>query len=225
MRLLLAEDNPRLQTLLVEALNNAGFGVDPVRTAADLAASAAATAYDLIIVDLGLPDGDGLDAIRQLREARIATPILIITARGSVDERVVGLDSGADDYKTKPFNNAELLARVRALLRRPQPVLGTVIEVGNTAINVGSLEVICAGRPLDLRFSERRLLLTLMRRAHALIPKSMLETSLSELGRDISANAIEALVSRTRRALADAGSDVVIETVRGVGYILKDKPR
>ena len=225
MRLLLAEDNPRLQTLLAEALNNAGFGVDLVRTVADLNASAVATTYDLIIVDLGLPDGDGLDAIRQLRESRIATPVLIITARGSVDERVVGLDSGADDYMTKPFNNAELLARVRALLRRPRPVLDTVIEVGNTAINVGNLEVICAGKSLELRFSERRLLLTLMRRARALIPKSMLETSLSEFGRDISANAIEALVSRTRRALADAGSDVVIETVRGVGYILKDKPK
>ena len=225
MRLLLAEDNARLQTLLAEALNNAGYGVDLVRTVADLHASAASTSYDLIIVDLGLPDGDGLDAIKQLRLSGLSTPILVVTARGSVDERVVGLDTGADDYMTKPFNNAEFLARVRALLRRPQPVIGPLIEVGNTAINVGNLEVLCDGKPLELRFSERRLLLSMMRRARSLIPKSMLESSLSEFGRDISANAIEALVSRTRRALAEAGSDVVIETVRGIGYILKEKPR
>lgn len=225
MRLLLAEDNARLQTLLAEALNSAGYGVDLVRTVVDLHACAAATAYDLIIVDLGLPDGDGLDAIKQLRVSGLSTPILVVTARGTVDERVVGLDAGADDYMAKPFNNAEFLARVRALLRRPQPVLGPMIELGNTAINVGNLEVLCCGKPLDLRFSERRLLLSMMRRSKSLIPKSMLESSLSELGRDISANAIEALVSRTRRALADAGSDVVIETVRGIGYILKEKPR
>lgn len=225
MRLLLAEDNSRLQTLLAEALNSAGYGVDLVGTVADLHASAASTAYDLIIVDLGLPDGDGLDAIKQLRISGLSTPILVVTARGSIDERVVGLDTGADDYMTKPFNNAEFLARVRALMRRPQPVLGPLLELGNTTINVGNLEVTCAGEPLDLRFSERRLLLSMMRRSRSLIPKSMLESSLSEFGRDISANAIEALVSRTRRALADAGSDVVIETVRGIGYVLKEKPR
>ncbi|MBS0244422.1 MAG: response regulator [Proteobacteria bacterium] len=223
MRLLLVEDNPRLQSLLTEALNGAGYGVDMVSTVADLYASTAATAYDLIVLDLGLPDGDGLQAIRKLRTDGLATPILIITARGSIDERVVGLDAGADDYLTKPFNNNEFLARVRALLRRPQSVLGPVIEVGNTSMNLGNLEVTCSGKPVDLRFSERRLLLLMMRRARSLIPKSMLETSLSEFGRDISANAIEALVSRARRTLAEAGSDIVIETVRGVGYILKEK--
>ena len=223
MRLLLVEDNPRLQSLLAEALNSAGFGLDIVSTVADLHASAGATDYDLIVLDLGLPDGDGLDAIRQLRSNQVSTPILIITARGSIDERVKGLDAGADDYLTKPFNNAELLARVRALLRRPPDVIGPLIEVGNTCINVANLEAMCEGRAIDLRFSERRLLLRLMRRPGALVPKGALETSLSEFGRDVSANAIEALVSRTRKALADAGSDILIETVRGVGYTLKDK--
>lgn len=223
MRLLLVEDNPRLQTLLSEALNTAGFGLDIVSTISDLYASASATAYDMIVLDLGLPDGDGLEAVRKLRTDGLSTPILIITARGSIDERVVGLDAGADDYLTKPFNNNEFLARVRALLRRPQSVLGPIIEVGNTSMNIGNLEVTCVGKPVDLRFSERRLLLLMMRRARSLIPKSMLETSLSEFGRDISSNAIEALVSRTRRTLSEAGSDIVIETVRGVGYILKEK--
>ena len=225
MRLLLVEDNPRLQTLLAEVLTGAGFGTDIAGTIDDLLSLAGATPYDLIVLDLGLPDGDGLDAIRTLRDDGVATPILIITARGSVDERVKGLDAGADDYLTKPFNHAELLARVRAVLRRPAAVIGPKIEIGNTSIDVASLEVTCNGRPLELRLSERRLLMRLMRRSGNLVSKGVLETSLSDLGRDISSNAIEALVSRTRRTLTDAGSDIVIETVRGVGYCLKERGR
>ena len=225
MRLLLVEDNPRLQTLLAEVLTGAGFGTDIAGTIDDLLSLAGATPYDLIVLDLGLPDGDGLDAIRTLRDDGVATPILIITARGSVDERVKGLDAGADDYLTKLFNHAELLARVRAVLRRPAAVIGPKIEIGNTSIDVASLEVTCNGRPLELRLSERRLLMRLMRRSGNLVSKGVLETSLSDLGRDISSNAIEALVSRTRRTLTDAGSDIVIETVRGVGYCLKERGR
>lgn len=223
MRLLLVEDNPRLQVLLVETLNGAGYGLDAVGSVADLFASAAVVEYDLVIVDLGLPDGDGLVAIRRLRAEGRTMPILVITARGSIDDRVSGLDAGADDYLTKPFNNAELLARVRALLRRPAGVIGPLIEVGNTSINLTNLEVLCRGVPVELRFSERRLLMLLMRRVGALVPKSALESSLSEHGRDVSANAIEALVSRARRTLAEAGSDIVIETVRGVGYKVEER--
>ncbi len=225
MRLLLVEDNPRLQSLLSEALNAAGFGVDVVGTVAEFEISAATSKYELMIVDLGLPDGDGLAAIRKLRSEGHSTPILVVTARGTIDERVTGLDAGADDYMTKPFNNAEFLARVRALLRRPADVVGPLIEIGNTSVNAVNLEVRCQGQPVDLRFSERRLLLLLMRRPGALVPKSTLETSLSEFGRDVTANAVEALVSRTRRTLSEAGSDIQIETVRGIGYTLKDKAR
>ena len=225
MRLLLVEDNPRLQTLLGETLNAAGYGLDAVGTVADLHSSAASTKYDLIVVDLGLPDGDGLLAIRTLRAGGLATPILIITARGSVDERVAGLDAGADDYMTKPFNNSEFLARVRALLRRPADVIGPLIKVGNTTVDAANLEVLCKGQSVDLRLSERRLVLLLMRRAGSLVPKGVLESSLSEFGRDVSANAVEALVSRARKTLAEADSDVQIETVRGVGYTLKDRSR
>jgi DNA-binding response OmpR family regulator len=223
MRLLLVEDNPRLQTLLAEALSAAGFGLDVAASVADLLLLVRDTRYDLIVLDLGLPDGDGLEAIHLLRAQGASTPILIITARGSIDERVKGLDAGADDYLTKPFNNAELLARVRALLRRPANVIGTTLTVGNTSMDAASLAVSCNGQSIELRLSERRLLLRLMRRPSYLVPKTDLETSLSDLGRDVSSNAIEALVSRTRRALSDAGSDIVIETVRGVGYCLKER--
>lgn len=222
MRLLLVEDNLRLQSLLVEALKAAGFGIDVVGSAAEFEVSAVTSKYDLMIVDLGLPDGDGLAAIRKLRAEGHSTPILVITARGSIDERVLGLDAGADDYLTKPFNNAEFLARIRALLRRPADTLGSLIEVGNTSVNPANLEVRCKGAPVDLRFSERRLLILLIRRPGALVPKSTLETSLSEFGRDVTANAVEALVSRTRRTLAEAGSDILIDTVRGIGYTLRD---
>ena len=119
MRLLLAEDNLRLQALLTQALNAAGFGLDAVGTVADLEVCAQSTAYDLIIIDLGLPDGDGLEALTALRARGVSTPVLVITARGTVDERVRGLDAGADDYLPKHFNNAGFLARLRALLRRP----------------------------------------------------------------------------------------------------------
>ena len=223
MKLLLVEDNPRLRALLAEMLTAAGFGLDAAASVADLMSLARDTPYDLIVLDLGLPDGDGLDAIRNLRSSGLATPILIITARGSIDERVSGLDAGADDYLTKPFNNAELLARVRAVLRRPAAVVGPTIEIGNTSMDMTTLAVSCNGQSIDLRLSERRLLLRLMRRPGNLVPKSDLETSLSDLGRDITPNAIEALVSRTRRALGDAGSEIVIETVRGVGYRLKGR--
>ncbi len=223
MKLLLVEDNPRLRALLAEMLTAAGFGLDAAASVADLMSLARDTPYDLIVLDLGLPDGDGLDAIRILRSSGLATPILIITARGSIDERVSGLDAGADDYLTKPFNNAELLARVRAVLRRPAAVVGPTIEIGNTSMDMTTLAVSCNGQSIDLRLSERRLLLRLMRRPGNLVPKSDLETSLSDLGRDITPNAIEALVSRTRRALGDAGSEIVIETVRGVGYRLKGR--
>ncbi len=225
MRLLLVEDNPRLQTLLGETLNAAGYGLDAVGTVQDLHTSAASTKYDLIVVDLGLPDGDGLQAIRKLRSGGLATPILVVTARGSVEERVAGLDAGADDYLTKPFNNSEFLARVRALLRRPTDVIGPLIKIGNTTVNVSNLEVICNGQDVDLRLSERRLLLLLMRRSGNLVPKGVLESSLSEFGRDVSANAVEALVSRARKALTEANSDIQIDTVRGVGYTLKDRSR
>jgi len=220
MHLLLVEDNLRLQELIEQALRGAGYRVDLAATVAELLAAATSVQYDLLIVDLMLPDGDGLDAIRTLRARRSSVPILIMTARGSIDDRVRGLDAGADDYLIKPIHQAELLAHVRALLRRPAEVMGPILRTGNTEFDEAIAEVRCAGKPVRLRLRERRLLALLMRRSGFLVSKNMIEEALSEFGREISANAIEALISRIRRALSDARSDVVIETVRGVGYRL-----
>jgi two-component system, OmpR family, response regulator len=225
MRLLLAEDSVRLQELLGDALNRAGYGLDAVGTVAELLNAAASIRYDLIIVDLGLPDGDGLDAIRTLRRSGLTVPILIITARGSIEQRVDGLDSGADDYLTKPFNHAELLARVRALMRRPSELQAPVLRVGNTELDEAAARVSCSGKPIELRLSERRLLAVLMRRSGSVVAKAVIEEALSEFGRELSANAVEALVSRVRKALGEAESGVAIETVRGVGYQLKVESR
>jgi DNA-binding response OmpR family regulator len=172
-----------------------------------------------------LPDGDGLDAIETLRQRGNTAPILIITARGSVDDRITGLDRGADDYLIKPFNHGELLARVRVLLRRPADISGPKLSVGNVILDEAAGEVRCSGKKLSLRLSERRLLALLMRRVGTVLTKEALETAQSESGREVSPNAIEALVSRTRKALVDAGTDVTIETVRGVGYKLVSAAR
>jgi two-component system, OmpR family, response regulator len=220
MQILLIEDNLHLQELIERALRGAGYRVDTASTAAELLAAAASVQYDLLIVDLMLPAGDGLDAIRTLRARRSSVPILIMTARGSIDDRVRGLDAGADDYLIKPIHQAELLAHVRALLRRPAEVVGPIMRTGNTEFDEAMAEVRCSGNPVTLRPLERRLLALLMRRSGFLVSKNLIGEALSEFGREISTNAIEALISRIRRALSDAHSDVVIETVRGVGYRL-----
>jgi DNA-binding response OmpR family regulator len=222
LRLLLAEDSERLQELLSESLKSAGYRLDIVASVAELTSSAASVNYDLIIVDLGLPDGDGLAAIRAMRSAGISAPIVIITARGSIEDRISGLDSGADDYLIKPFNHIELLARVRALLRRPTELHATVLRKGKTELDETNEEVRCAGQPVDLRRSERRLLAILMRRS-GVVAKSAIEEGLTELRRELSNNAIEALISRVRKALSEADSGITIETVRGVGYRLREE--
>jgi len=221
MRLLVVEDSLRLQQLLADALRREGYEVDSVATVAELLSSVAVVQYDLIVVDLGLPDGDGLGAIRTLRSMGHSSPILIMTARGSVEDRVIGLDSGADDYLSKPFNDAELLARVRALLRRPSELQGPVLKCGGVELDEARGEVSCSGEPIGLRLSERRLLAVLMRRSGRIVLKSTLEDALSEIGRELSANAVEVLVSRVRKTLGERSAGVTIETVRGAGYRLR----
>lgn len=222
MRLLLIEDSTRLQELLGETLRDAGYRLDVGATVAELKNLAHSVAYDLVIVDLGLPDGDGLNGIRELRASGLSVPILVITARGNVEDRINGLDSGADDYLIKPFNHSELLARVRALLRRPAEIRGPRLEVGSLIFDEATGEAHCEGRSIDLRPSERRLLSLLMRRRGTVIPKTSIEEALSEFGRELSPNAVEALVSRLRKALADAECNVTLATVRGLGYVLRE---
>ena len=223
-RLLLVEDSIRLQALLSDSLRGADYPLDVVGTMAEARAATAEVSYALQIIDLGLPDGDGLALIHEQRSAGCNTPILVITARGGIDDRIAGLDSGADDYLVKPFSHLELLARVRALLRRPRDLRAPMLQIGRLVLNEATGEVRADGKMLDLRATERRLLALLMRRAERIVPKSSIEERFSEFGRELSVNAVEAHVSRLRKALDETSAGVFIETIRGVGYALRERP-
>ena len=220
MRLLLIEDHARLGELVLAGLAAEGFVVDWVRTLTEAFEARDGSAYDLILLDLGLPDGDGLDLVRRLRRARDATPILILTARGGLGDRIVGLDLGADDYLVKPFEMGELMARCRALLRRPGACLGVVLEWGNVALDTANRSLTIAGSPAPVAPRELALLESLMRRAGQVVSRSSLEQQLYSIDAEVTPNALEVSVSRLRRRLGGARADVVLKTAHGVGYAL-----
>ena len=164
MRLLLIEDNAKLGELIVEGLANNGFAVDWRETLEEGFEAREIATYDLILLDLGLPDGDGLELVKRLRRGHNSTPILIMTARGGLGDRIVGLDLGADDYLVKPFEMVELAARSRALLRRPGSCLGVILEAGNVALDTASRTLEIAGAPVVIAPRELALLEVLLRR-------------------------------------------------------------
>jgi DNA-binding response OmpR family regulator len=222
MRLLLVEDSHRLRELLTEAVHEAGWRIDALATAEEARAVVADAPYDLLLVDLGLPDADGLDLIRQFRRSGVKTPILILTARSTIEERILGLDAGADDYLVKPFNTRELLARCRALLRRAPHTKTPVLSVARLSLDVASGLATSANVDLGLAPRERTLLEIFMREAGRVVPKRKLEHALSEFGDEISGNAVELAVSRLRKKLEPHDNGVALETIRGVGYLLRE---
>ena len=165
MKLLLVEDNIKLAELVTEALGGAGFAMDYVGTSGDAKASLMATRYSGIILDLGLPDEDGLNVLSFLRNRADSTPVLILTARDGLDDRVKGLNSGADDYVLKPFEMKELIARMKALLRRPGNALGTVLNLGNIEFNTNSRQVAISGEIITFSRRELDVLELLLRRS------------------------------------------------------------
>ncbi|MFZ5789472.1 MAG: response regulator transcription factor [Pseudomonadota bacterium] len=225
MRLLLVEDNDRLAHFLAKGLGEAGFTVDRVELVEEAEAALGTTRFDAIVLDLGLPDGDGLDLLKRLRAQGHSTPILIATARGELGDRLKGLDGGADDYLVKPFEIAELAARLRALLRRPGAVLGREIELGNIRFDSESRTAAVDGTPVALSRRETDLLEVLIRRAGRAVAKSALEDAIYGLAGEVEPNAIEVLVSRLRRRLTDAGATPQIHTLRGIGYLLAEGER
>lgn len=222
MRLLLVEDSTRLGALLRDGLSRDGFAVDWRGDLEGAAEAAASVAYDLILLDLGLPDGDGLDWVRTLRRAADLTPILVLTARGGLEDRVTGLDAGADDYLVKPFEISELGARCRAILRRPGQRMSPVLTVGDLAFDVASRQATCGDTPIDLSRREGDLLEMLMRRAGSVVTRGVLEESLYAFNEPVTPNAVEVAVSRLRRKLDDAGCAGRLHTVRGLGYLMRE---
>jgi len=221
MRLLLIEDNPRLGSLIRDGLTKDGLTVDWQQTLEDGEATLAAAAFDLVLLDLGLPDGDGLDLIRRLRRASDTIPILVLTARGGLSDRITGLDAGADDYLVKPFDISELSARCRALLRRPIQGLTPVLSVGKLTFNTSSRQAAYDGAAIELSRREAGLLEVMMRRAGAVLTKQALEEAVYDFNEPVTPNAVEVAISRLRRRLDDAGAKDVLHNVRGVGYMLK----
>jgi DNA-binding response OmpR family regulator len=224
MRVLLVEDNPRLRALTQRQLRGAGFAVDAVGELAEADAAARAETYDAIILDLGLPDGDGGSFLRALRAAGKATPVLVLTARDALDDRVTHLDWGADDYMVKPFAAAELAARLRALLRRPGQTLGGKLTLGDVVLDTAARTVEAGGRMLPLSRRELALLELFLRRPARVVAKADIERAIYAFEDEVSGNTIEVLVHRLRRRLADAGSRVALETLRGIGYMMRDPP-
>lgn len=222
MRLLVVEDEIRMAEILSAALLRAGLTVDTVRSCADARAAIAANSYDAAILDLGLPDGDGLDLLREVRAKGRGVPILILTARDAVEDRVSGLDTGADDYVVKPFAMAELLARTKALLRRPGNALGATLQAGNIVFDTIGRDVRVGDTVLLLARRESAILEHLMRRLGRVVPKTVLEEKLYGLGEELESNAIPVHVHYLRHKLMDAGATAEIHTVRGVGYLLAD---
>jgi DNA-binding response OmpR family regulator len=223
MRLLVIEDEPRIAEILRPPLEQAGFAVDFVHLCAEGRAALASHPYDAAILDLGLPDGDGLQLLAELRARGNGIPILVLTARDAVDDRVCGLDTGADDYLVKPFAVAELVARTKALLRRPGAALGMVLNASNIRFDTVGRDVRVGKTYVRLQRRESAILEHLMRRLGRVVPKTVLEDKLYGLDDELESNAIPVHIHHLRRKLLDAGAKVEIHTVRGIGYLLVEK--
>jgi len=219
MRLLLAEDNEDLGDAVFRHLRNAGHSVEWVRQGEEALDSVAAEPYDALILDLMLPGRDGLSIIEELRRARNAIPILVVTARAEIDDKVSLLDRGADDYLVKPFDLRELDARLRAVLRRPAGRTTSMMEFGDTVVDLAGHSVSVSGQPVELSRREFRLLEILLARMGAVVPKERLMAQLFSFDEAVSVNALELYVSRLRRKLE--GAALEIATVRGVGYVAR----
>jgi two-component system response regulator TctD len=193
---------------------------DRVTTAADARHVHAATRYAAIVLDLGLPDADGLAVLREIRSRKDAIPVLVLTARAGVHDRVTGLRAGADDYLIKPFAFEELLARLEALLRRPRQMVGVVLSVANLAFDTDTKQAFIDEEPQILSARESAVLEILLRRKGRVVPKKTVEDQLFGLGGEGSSNAVEVYVHRLRKQLVDCGAKAQIHTIRGVGYMI-----
>ena len=221
-RALLVDDNPRMLSLLSDYLGDEGFFVTSAGSAEEFGEFVAAGSYDFYIIDLGLPDGDGIDLVKCRRAASDTTPILIITARVSLDDRIRAFDVGADDCLVKPFHASELIARARAILRRPKALENSEISAGSLTIDCATGNVRAHGSRLKLRRVEQRLLLLLARRFGKVLSKETLESALYDFGKDVTPNAIEQGISRLRSELRRASTALTIRTVWGEGYVLEE---
>ncbi|MGO9409527.1 MAG: response regulator transcription factor [Spirochaetia bacterium] len=220
MRILVVEDNAKLAASLKKGLQQEGYAVDVALdgTEGQRLADGAGEGYDAIILDIMLPGIDGMTICRNIRESGSRVPVLVLTARGGVQDRVEGLDAGADDYLAKPFAFEELAARIRALLRRPAVPVVTVLRAGDLEMNAATREVTVKGRPIELTTKEFGLLELLMRHPKQVLSRTQITMHLWDQEFDGASNVVEVHIRNVRRKLSQAGKHGQIQTVRGAGY-------
>jgi DNA-binding response OmpR family regulator len=214
MRILLVEDDTQLGESLEAALQLERHAVDWLRSGAQVRSTLASTPYDLVILDLGLPEVPGIQVLRQIRQDKLSIPVLLLTARNTLQDKVDGLDSGADDYLTKPFEIDELFARVRSLLRRRSSVKATRLETGELVVDPSDHTVEFKGEQVDLTAREFAILEILMRNLGRFVSRARLEEGIYSWGEEVGSNTVEVYVSRLRKRF---GAEL-IQTMRGVGY-------
>ena len=218
MRILLVEDNRRLNQSLKQSLTEDGYAVDSAFTGPDGEELAAMTPFDAIILDVMLPGKDGMAVCRELRRQRVTTPILMLTARDTVEDRVEGLDSGADDYLVKPFALVELRARLRALLRRDSAEKSSILAIADLTLDPATHRVERAGQEIELTTKEYSLLEYFMRNPNRIITREMAETHIWNYDFDGTSNVVDVYIRRLRRKIDDPFELKLFDTVRGAGY-------
>lgn len=225
MRILVVEDEKRIADFLTRGLENAGYAVDAASDGATAIDQAARTDYDLIILDLMLPDIDGLKVLERIRSKKVGPPVLILSARGAVDDRVKGLEQGADDYLTKPFAFVELLARVRALLRRGQPAPER-LQVGDLHLDIMRRKVTREGETIELAPKEFGILEYMMRNKGRPLSRTMIVEHVWDMDYDGLTNIVDVYIRHLRSKIDDKFQAKLIQTVRGIGYMIElpEKP-
>jgi DNA-binding response OmpR family regulator len=214
MRILLVEDDVSLAAGLQDALGREGFVVNHVATGQQALAAVRAETPDMMVLDLGLPDMDGLDVLAQVRRRDERLPVMVLTARGAMDEKIVGLDRGADDYLAKPFDMKELAARLRVFERRQATAVTSTIVVGEVELDTSAHQVRVTGETIELPRREYMLLKALMESAGKVLTRESLETRLYSWGEEVASNALEVHIHHLRKKMPDK----LIKTVRGIGY-------
>lgn len=224
MRVLIADDEPEMASVLEALLRRENYSVDVVHDGQDALDYGLADNYDCLVLDIMMPKKDGIQVLQALRAQNVSTPVLLLTAKSQVEDRIAGLDSGADDYLPKPFHNGEFLARVRALTRRGQVFTPSVLAAGNIRLDCSTFELRCGGSAIRLGSKEFQMLELLMRQKGRVVTTEQFMERIWGYDSEVEISVVWAYISYLRRKLEAVGADVRISTRRGFGYLLEELP-